>query len=313
MVRPWFVTRTLVPLLVAALPSVARAEGPRPFDALLPAATAAAPGTYAVNGARLVPVPEGGPRIPVLLQADVIRGAERAARVGVVVAAEVPRAALVRLVVATAAKGAAAGAVVADAGGAGAAGPLRLVREISLEPGDYELRAIVGESRDGTGLVSVARSRLTVPDLRAGGLVATPVVLGEAASAGAAELKPFVFGKTTLTPSLASRVAQAGSVSVAFRVYNWSAEGGEKPDLSVEYLFYERGTRGLHFFNKVKPQQLNAETLGPSYDPSSGSVAAGMTIPLAAFTFGDFELLVRVTDNRAHQSVEQRAAFTVVP
>jgi hypothetical protein len=345
MVRPRLVTRTLLPLLLAALPTVARAQGPRPFDSLLPAANAAAPGTYAVNGALLVPVPEGGPQIPVLLQADVIRGAERAARVGVVVAADVPRAALVRLVVATAAKGAAAGAVVADAGGAGAAGPLRLVREVSLEPGDYELRAIVGESRDGTGLVSVARSRLSVPDLRAGGLVATPVVLGEAASAGAAELKPrlsvpdlragglvatpvvlgeaasagaaelkpFVFGKTTLTPSLASRVAQGGSVSVAFRVYNWSVEGGEKPDLSVEYLFYERGTRGLHFFNKVKPQQLNADTLGPSYDPSSGSVAAGMTIPLAAFTFGDFELLVRVTDNRAHQSVEQRAAFTVVP
>ena len=34
-------------------------------------------------------------------------------------------------------------------------------------------------------------------------------------------------------------------------------QGEEKPDLTVEYLFYEQGTKGLHFFNKVKPQQLN--------------------------------------------------------
>jgi hypothetical protein len=312
MVRPRLVTRSLLALLVAALPSFARAQGPRPFDALLPAANAAGPGTYALNGTVLVPVPDQS-QIPVLLQADVIRGAERAARVGVVVAADVPRPAQVRLVIAAAPKGGSAGAVVADTGGAGPAGPLRLVREIPLEPGDYELRAVVGESREGTGLIAVARSRFTVPDLRAGGLAVTPVVLGEAASADTVGLKPFVFGRTTLTPALTSRVPQGRSVSVAFRVYNWAATGEEKPDLTVEYLFYERGTKGLHFFNKVKPQQLNAETLGPSYDPSGGSVAAGMTIPLAAFTFGDFELVVRVTDDRAGQGVEQRADFTVVP
>jgi hypothetical protein len=29
-----------------------------------------------------------------------------------------------------------------------------------------------------------------------------------------------------------------------------------QPDLTVEYLFYEQGKKGLHFFNKVKPQDL---------------------------------------------------------
>lgn len=311
MVRPRSLIRASAVLLALA-PCAAQAQGPRPFDALLPAANAAAPGTYAVNGTQLVAVPEAS-RIPVLVQADVIRGPERSARVGVAVAAEVTQPADVRLVVAVAPKGGTPGAVVADAGGSGPAGPLRLVREIVLEPGDYELRAIVGESRGGTGLVAVARSRFTVPDLRAAGLAVTPIVLGEADSAAAAGLKPFVFGKTTMAPALSSRAPQSGSVSVAFRVYGWTASGEEKPDLTVEYLFYERGAKGLHFFNKVKAQQLNGDTLGPSYDPSSGSVAAGMTIPLAAFTFGDFQLLVRVTDNRGQKSAERTVDFTVSP
>ena len=104
------------------------------------------------------------------------------------------------------------------------------------------------------------------------------------------------------------------SISVAFRVYNWTAKADEeKPDLTVEYLFYEQGTKGLHFFNKVKPQPLTAATLGTAFDPSAGSVAAGMLIPLEAFTFGDFQLIVRVTDNRTRQTAEGKLSFAVVP
>ena len=38
-----------------------------------------------------------------------------------------------------------------------------------------------------------------------------------------------------------------------------------------------------------------------------------MRIPLEAFTFGEFQLLVRVSDNRSHQSAEQTLRFTVAP
>ena len=38
-----------------------------------------------------------------------------------------------------------------------------------------------------------------------------------------------------------------------------------------------------------------------------------MMIPLGTFTFGDFELLVKVTDDRNQQSAERRVAFTVAP
>ncbi len=243
-----------------------------------------------------------------------LRGAEGQARVGVVVGAEGPEAKEARVLVNRVVKAPEAGTrLVADAGGAGGAGPLWLVRELSLEPGEYELQAVVGDARQGSGLLAIARSKLTVPDISGGGLVVTPIVAGDAASTQRASALPFVFGTTVLTPAVSRRLPQNGSIGVAFRVYNWTATDEEKPDLTVEYLFYEQGAKGLHFFNKVKPQQLNESTLGPAFVPSAGSVAAGMRIPLAPFTFGEFQLLVRVSDNRGHRSAEQSLRFTVAP
>jgi hypothetical protein len=117
-----------------------------------------------------------------------------------------------------------------------------------------------------------------------------------------------------LAPATSLRRSQDGTIEVAFRIYNWSAGSPEeKPDLTVEYLFYEQGKKGAHFFNKMKPQQLNDATLGTSFVPSAGVVAPGMRVPLAAFTFGDFRMVVRVSDNRSHRSAEQSLAFTVAP
>ena len=203
--------------------------------------------------------------------------------------------------------------MVADAGGSGAPGAMRLVREFSLPAGDYDLVAVVGPSRATEMIVAIAKSRLTVPDIRAGWLAVTPIVAGEAATTTRQADVPFIFGKTTLTPAVSPAFPQDGAISVAFRIYNWTAKAEEKPDLTAEYLFYEQGTKGLHFFNKVKPQQLTADTLGTAFDPSAGSVAAGMMIPMQAFTFGEFQLVVKVTDNRNQKTAEQRVRFTVAP
>jgi hypothetical protein len=176
------------------------------------------------------------------------------------------------------------------------------------------VEAVVGYTRPaGDLIVAISRSRLSVPDIQGGSLAVTPVVAGEAATTARSANVPFVFGRTTLTPAVSPRFRQDRTISVAFRIYNWTAKAEEKPDLTVEYLFYEQGNKGLHFFNKVKPQQLTADTLGTAFDPAAGSVAAGMMIPLGAFTFGDFQLLVKVTDNRNKQSAERRVAFTVAP
>jgi len=321
MVRPRVVTLApalLLAVVAATVPLAGqtrqdRAGAQRPFEALLPRVAALAPGTYVVSKTAFVPATEAA-RIPVLLQADVLRGPERAARVGIAVGADAKQTVAARLRVLTVATAGEKARVVADAGGPGAPGPMRLVREFSLQPGDYDLEAVIGHPGPGTdSTVAVARSRLSVPDIRSGALSVTPIVRGEASTTAGEASLPFVFGRTTLSPAVSPRVSQDGALSVAFRVYNWTAQAEEKPDLTVEYLFYEQGAKGLHFFNKTKPEPLNADTLGPGFDPSAGMVAPGMMIPLGAFTFGEFQLIVKVTDNRNQQSAEQPIRFTVAP
>jgi hypothetical protein len=167
----------------------------------------------------------------------------------------------------------------------------------------------------GSVMASLARSRLLVDDLWRGALALSPIVLGDAVAAAPASSAgtPFAFGPTALRPATADRFPQGGELHVAFRIFNWTARPEEKPDLQVEYVFHERTPTSAQFFNKVKPQRLNADTLGERFDPAGGVVNAGMSIPLSAFPFSEFQLTVRVTDNRSKRTASQQSRFVVVP
>jgi hypothetical protein len=206
--------------------------------------------------------------------------------------------------------------VLSEISGTSAAGFVRSVGDATLAPGEYELQAVVAQSASaGPVLASFTRSRLLVPDLWQGSLAASPLVFGDAVTAAAASTagSAFAFGPTALLPATSNRFAQGRPLHVAFRIFNWTAPPEEKPDLQVEYVFYEQMPQRGTFFNKVKPQLLNAQTLGDRFDPASGAVNAGMMIPLAAFPLGEFKLVVRVTDNRSKQMAAQEARFFVVP
>jgi hypothetical protein len=228
-----------------------------------------------------------------------------------VVGSHVPQPASVRLRIVDAAAN--PSRVVAEANGSGEAGPIRFVREFPLAPGSYEVHAAVAYPAGGAVTASLTRMPLTVPDPWRGSLAITPAVLGETvglAPAGAGS-RPFDFGPTALTPAIAPAFAQSAMLHVAYRVYNWRAEAGLAPDLTAEYVFHEDRTTRPAFFNKVKPQRLTAQTLGKAFDPASGAVAAGLSVSLAPFQAGDYRLTVRVRDNRARTSAEQRVRFSV--
>jgi len=299
--------------LLAAVSLTVSAQGPSSgagaLDTLLRLAATTVPGTYTVSGQAAQPA---ATPLPVLVQADVMRGPQRSIRVPVVVGAELTQAAEIRVRVVSAAAAAQTPRIMGNVTGSGGAGPLRFVGEFALAPGDYEIQAVVGPSKAGDSTATLAKSRITVPDVWGGSLAVTPIVLGgDTATAGRGPAQPFDFGPTALIPALKSRFPQDGTLRVAFRIFNWTAGGDGKPDLTVDYLFYERGTKGLHFFNKIKPQRLTEATLGSTFNPAGGAVSSGMGVPLAAFTFGDFQLKVTVTDNRNKQSAEQVVSFTV--
>ena len=156
---------------------------------------------------------------------------------------------------------------------------------------------------------------MSIPDLWSGPLAVSPLVLADAVSAAPRTPDPraFTFGPTALTPATSNRFAQSADLHVAFRIYNWTAEPREKPDITVEYVFYQQTARRQNFFNKTKPQRVAGDALGDGFDPAAGLVTAGMSIPLASFPFGEFQLRARITDNRSRQSAEQEVRFTVAP
>jgi hypothetical protein len=284
------------------------------LETLLDRAKTTAPGTYAVTAGSLKPA---APAIPLAVQADAFRGPDQTIRVALALSAEIPQRSDIRLRIVTPA-GTPAGAprVVADATASGQSGRLRLVREFTLGAGEYEIQAAVGHPRTEGGVIAaLAKSRVTIPDVWSGLLAVTPIVLADAVSAAPRTpgTRAFVFGPTAMTPAMSNAFAQNGDLHVAFRVFNWKAEPGKKPDLTAEYTFYQQTDKRLIFFNKIKPQHLGADTLGEAFDPAAGVVTAGMTVPLLPFPYGEFELKVRVTDNATKQSAERQVRFVVSP
>ncbi|HEY6546450.1 MAG TPA: hypothetical protein VI589_01040, partial [Vicinamibacteria bacterium] len=278
---------------------------------LLEGAATLAPGTYTVAGTAIEPSKD---TLPVLVQADALRGPEKTVQAVLSLGAQATQPALTRARVWTA--GGAAPTLVFDVSGSSPAGAIRNVSKLTLRPGEYDLQAVVAQP--GTGgkvLAALARSRLVIPDFFGAGLAVSPLVLGDEVAAAPASSagSPFVFGPTALRPSAGDRFAQSGQLHLAFRVHNWTAPAQEKPDLQVEYVFYEQKAGRSRFFNKLKPQLLNAKTLGERFDSTSAAVSGGSSIPLASFPFGTFQVTVRVTDQRTKQTASQEARFVVVP
>jgi hypothetical protein len=301
------------PSQAAANPSAGGTAASAAVAALLERAERSEPGTYSISGTTLSPSTDA---LPLTIQADALRGQQNTVHVVVALGSEVTQPAVTRARIVAAARSGVARRVVSEISGTSRAGLVRSVGDATLAPGEYELQAVVAQSGSaGPVLAAFTRARLLVPDLWQGGLAASPLVLGDAVSAAptATSGSAFAFGPTALLPATSNRFSQRRPLHVAFRIFNWTAPPQDKPDLQVEYLFYEQTPQRGIFFNKVKAQLLNAQTLGDRFDPASGAVNAGMTIPLAAFPPGEFRLLVRVTDNRSKQTAAQDTRFFVVP
>jgi hypothetical protein len=277
-------------------------------DSVLNRAAATAAGTYVVSAGAIESSREP---FPIVVQPDFLRGPEQAIRMPVALGATVAQAAMIRMRLVAAAEG----SLIGDVSRPAAAGRVHVVDEFKVSPGQFDLYAAIGHARaEGGFIVALSKTTVTVPDLWQGGLVVTPIVLGETAAAASSGMSgPFTFGPTALTPASSNYFARSDSLNIAFRVYNWTTRAGESPDLTVEYVFHEITSGRAVFFNKTRPQRLTSATLEGAFDPAGGVVSPGMAIGLQPFTFGPFQLTVRVTDNRTQKTVSQQATFVVSP
>ncbi|HKH75004.1 MAG TPA: hypothetical protein VKA59_26775 [Vicinamibacterales bacterium] len=217
----------------------------------------------------------------------------------------------------------------------------KLQRAIQLRPGQYvayiavkEKSAAAASNQRGNdrnrndkntppaaapGKVGVLRHELTVPDFGQGDLTTSSVIVARSVEQVATppsdqESNPYVFGPMRIVPSPDGKFGKSAELSVIFWIYGAQAAASGKPDVTIDYNFYQKMGDSEKYFNKTAPQQLNAQTLPPEFSVAAGHQLPGsLVVPLASFPAADYRLEIKVTDKASGKSVMQNVNFTVLP
>jgi hypothetical protein len=216
----------------------------------------------------------------------------------------------------------------------------KLQRAIQLRPGQYvayiavkeKSAAPAGNQRNdrnrndrnappapAPGKVGVLRHEITVPDFGQGDLTTSSVIIARSVEQVAAaptdqESNPYVFGPMRIVPSPDGKFGKSAELSVIFWIYGAQAAASGKPDVTIDYNFYQKQGDSEKYFNKTAPQQLNAQTLPPEFSVAAGHQLPGsLVVPLTSFPAADYRLEIKVTDKASGKSVTQNVNFTVLP
>jgi hypothetical protein len=201
----------------------------------------------------------------------------------------------------------------------------KVSRAMQLGPGDYEVFiAVKDKSTDEKNAppakIGLLRRELTVPDFNKPELQTSSVILARAVEPQQAAIKPedqqdnpYVFGPMKIVPSPDGKFGKMAELNVIFWIYGAGEATGGKPDVQVDYNFYQKLPSGEKYFNKTAPQVLNSTTLPPEFSVAAGHQLPGsLVVPLTSFPAGDYRLEIKVTDkSAANKSVTQNVSFTV--
>jgi hypothetical protein len=200
----------------------------------------------------------------------------------------------------------------------------KVSRAMAVAGGDYEVFVAVKEK--GTGdkkqqaKVGLLRKDLTVPDYAAADLNTSSVIIAETVEQVQASLNneqqqenPYTFGSMKIVPSGDPKFKKEGELQVVFWIYGATPDASKKPDVQVEYNFHQKTAEGEKYFNKTKPQELNASTLPPQFDTALGHQLPGsLVVPLASFPAGDYRLEIKITDKPSGKTLTRDVTFSVV-
>jgi hypothetical protein len=208
----------------------------------------------------------------------------------------------------------------------------RITRAVVLPPGDYELFVALKERTSPAQTVTstppaaqshrngLLRHPVTAPDFNKPVLQTSSVLLASAVqpvssklSPAEQEANPYVFGPMRIVPSPDGRFAKTSELQLLFWVYGATGLAGGKPDVSIDYSFFQRQPDGAdRFFNKTRPQELNPSTLPPEFNLAAGHQLPGsLIVDLMSFPPGDYRLEITVTDKPSGKVVTQSVPFTV--
>jgi hypothetical protein len=198
-------------------------------------------------------------------------------------------------------------------------------KALQVPAGDYDLFVAVkdkttDEKNTAPPKIGVLRQSLMVPDFNKAELQTSSIILARSVEPQQTAVKPdeqqdnpYVFGPMKIVPSADGKFPKASELNVVFWIYGAGEATGGKPDVQVDYNFYQKLSSGEKYFNKTAPQALNATTLPPEFSVAAGHQLPGsLVVPLMSFPEGDYRLEIKVTDKAAQgKMVTQNVDFTV--
>jgi hypothetical protein len=201
----------------------------------------------------------------------------------------------------------------------------RLSRAFTVTAGTYDVYVILREQASTqknapAPKVSMIKQTLTVPDFWSPELTTSSVIVATRIEPLNAPLspneqveRPYALGMMEIVPALDSKFTTKGELSIFMLIYNPKTDPMNKPDVTVEYNFYQKPAGAAEkFFNKTSPQVLNGTTLPAAFDMALGhQLQTGQAVPLGSFPAGDYRLEIKVTDKLSTKSITRDVNFTV--
>ena len=204
--------------------------------------------------------------------------------------------------------------------------PVRLTRAFAAAPGTYDVyvalreRPSGGTAADAPVKVALLKQEVTVPNYHGEELQTSSVLVADKieplsapVSPEAMKERPYVLGDSEVTPAVDMKFKKTEELQLVFQIYGAKLGGDKKPDVSVDYVFFQKEAAGEKMFNRTPTQTLSDKTLPPNFDPEMGhQLMTGQGVPLQSFPEGDYRLEIKITDNKAQKSVTRDVLFTVV-
>jgi hypothetical protein len=199
----------------------------------------------------------------------------------------------------------------------------KVQRAMQLPGGDYDVYIAVKDRSTGdkkqvakTGLL---HKSLTVPDFKKQDLQTSSIMIGsiepldKPLSASEQQENPYTFGVMKIVPMQDPKLKKTDELSLIFWIYGAGTDAAtSKPNVTVEYSFYQKMGDTEKYFNKTAPQDLNATTLPPDFSLAAGHQLPGsLGVPLMSFPEGDYRLEVKITDKATGKAITQNVNFSV--
>ena len=198
---------------------------------------------------------------------------------------------------------------------------------MAVAPGEYDTYFLFKEpqaslkNKKQPAKASVVKVALKVPDFTTPEFGTSSIIvtrmtqpLKAAPTATDYARNPYIFGNMAVLPSLDFKFAKADELTVLFYIYNAGLDKAGKPDVTVDYLFYQKIGDGEKFFNKTPALELNAKTLPANFDVKAGhQLNGGQGLPLASFPEGEYRLELKIVDKVSGKTKTESVRFTVTP